>query len=613
MMENPEEVLQALDEFQKMRPSEIPKELEEYLCFVAKTGDPVYQWGLIKALFREKLMRVMTEFYESCPTPDITACPNVEAFNYDIMKKNLLDRMESFASAPFTVQRICELLTAPRKEYNRIDKFMRAIEKNILVVSTKDPGPLGRRSENGDGMVNGSLEDDASHHALIPSNKLEEVDTWEKTCAETTAVLLQMEDSEELNLERTTNALLKNSFGKSESITAADGTSSTFITSTGDFSASTAQLPVSEITAVVQNLTAADVADAIMNEDTSSQPSLELESDDSNSNDAKKLQTTFQAKDFSLDETESSNKTFTEDDQGARSEETLESVDAKLDVTDEQSVQSYSSEELSNDSASDSQNSLPDKVDESVVTETENESDKKLEPQAVVETGESTSETNLESSQTATNNVLEEQKDLVTDDVSKPSDDSKVNSEVAEEESKVEQTELTAVTEIASVSTESSEKPKEACEVTKTEDVSEVIKPVSEESSHESIEVTETTKEPEVSKLTIEEAAEGDSKTSTTVTDPLPVVEEPKESETTSAVIVPVVEPFSAVTEVKNGLDNAPEKLDQVEDNQMLVTNCDETAPSKGVTEWMDVDNEASQPSAQDEPMEQEIVEALNS
>lgn len=49
-MENPEEVLQALDEFQKMRPTEIPRELEDYLSWVAKTGDPVYQWSLIKVM-----------------------------------------------------------------------------------------------------------------------------------------------------------------------------------------------------------------------------------------------------------------------------------------------------------------------------------------------------------------------------------------------------------------------------------------------------------------------------------------------------------------------------------------------------------------------------------
>lgn len=48
------------------------------------------------------------------------------------MKNALLERLETFHAAPFTVQRICELLTDPRKQYSRIDKFMRAVEKNIL-------------------------------------------------------------------------------------------------------------------------------------------------------------------------------------------------------------------------------------------------------------------------------------------------------------------------------------------------------------------------------------------------------------------------------------------------------------------------------------------------
>lgn len=133
-MENAEEILQCLDEFAKLRPKEIPPELEYYLSFVARTGDPVYQWPLIKCLFREKLLNVITEFYEACPSVEIPPCPNVEIFNYEAMKGFILEKLDTFAAAPFTVQRICELLTSPRKEYNRIDKYMRALEKNILVV-----------------------------------------------------------------------------------------------------------------------------------------------------------------------------------------------------------------------------------------------------------------------------------------------------------------------------------------------------------------------------------------------------------------------------------------------------------------------------------------------
>lgn len=175
-MENPEEVLHSLEEFSKLKPKNIPRELEEYLSFVAKTGDPVYQWSSIKSLFREKLINVITEFYETCPSVEIPPCPNVDLFNYDSMKNFILEKLDTFAAAPFTVQRICELLTAPRKEYNRIDKYMRALEKNILVVSTTEPGRRNNH-DNADAIVNG-LESEHVAEANAPSNDInvEEMD-----------------------------------------------------------------------------------------------------------------------------------------------------------------------------------------------------------------------------------------------------------------------------------------------------------------------------------------------------------------------------------------------------------------------------------------------------
>lgn len=159
-MENVEEVFHILEEFSKRKPKTIPQELNEYLAYVARTGDPVYQWALVKSLFKEKLLNVITDFYETTPGIDIPPYPNVDPFKYDTMKNSLLEKLDTFTSAPFTVQRICELLTYPRKQYNRVDKFMRAIEKNILVVSTREPG-LQRHIEQENGeptepIVNGS-------------------------------------------------------------------------------------------------------------------------------------------------------------------------------------------------------------------------------------------------------------------------------------------------------------------------------------------------------------------------------------------------------------------------------------------------------------------------
>ncbi|KAF5286035.1 hypothetical protein FQR65_LT12970 [Abscondita terminalis] len=197
-MENPEEILHSLEEFSKLKPKDIPRELEDYLCFVAKTGDPVYQWGTIKSLFREKLINVITDFYESCPSVEIPPCPNVEVFNYESMKTFILDKLDTFPAAPFTVQRICELLTTPRKQYNRIDKYMRALEKNILVVSTTEPG-FRRNAENGEGIVNG-LESDH----LVESNNVnsdinvEEMDespVWPRLQGEATTIYQNVESN----------------------------------------------------------------------------------------------------------------------------------------------------------------------------------------------------------------------------------------------------------------------------------------------------------------------------------------------------------------------------------------------------------------------------------
>lgn len=159
-MENAEEIYHFLEDFSKRKPKVIPQELNDYLAYVARTGDPVYQWSLVKSLFKEKLLNVITEFHETTPGIEIPPYPNVDPFNYDTMKNSLLERLDTFTSAPFTVQRICELLTFPRKQYNRIDKFMRAIEKNILVVSTREPGvqrhPEPENGEPGEPIVNGS-------------------------------------------------------------------------------------------------------------------------------------------------------------------------------------------------------------------------------------------------------------------------------------------------------------------------------------------------------------------------------------------------------------------------------------------------------------------------
>lgn len=148
-----------LDHFTKQKPKEIPHVLNEYIQYVAKTGDTVYNWSSIQYLFREKLLSVIKDFHDTtssvegnlhfsfCKTMfiflyifspliyrvvELPQCPNVDQFNYEAMKTLLFSRFDRFQAAPFTIQRLSELLVHPKKHYTRLDKFMRALEKNIL-------------------------------------------------------------------------------------------------------------------------------------------------------------------------------------------------------------------------------------------------------------------------------------------------------------------------------------------------------------------------------------------------------------------------------------------------------------------------------------------------
>ena len=138
-MDNAEEVLMELNHFvtAKAPPETLPPVLEEYFVHVAKTGATVFPWTKIKPVFRAKLENVITEF--SPTSEDVPAVPNVDQFSFGACKEKVFQQLDCFNGIPFTVQRLCELLIAPRKHYKRTDKFMRALEKNMLVVSTIEP------------------------------------------------------------------------------------------------------------------------------------------------------------------------------------------------------------------------------------------------------------------------------------------------------------------------------------------------------------------------------------------------------------------------------------------------------------------------------------------
>lgn len=686
-MENLEEVLQALDEFQKMRPTEIPRELEDYLCWVAKTGDPVYQWSMIKTLFREKLTRVMTDFYESCPTLELAPCPNVEHFNYDTMKSNLLERLESFANAPFTVQRICELLTAPRKEYNRVDKFMRAIEKNILVVSTREPGPIARRSENGDSMVNGSVDESAPVCITLPPQDVE-MEYWEKGCSSTVTITVNtVEKQPLLHTVIPSATVVKTVFGTDEnqekddlSSSRSEGAVSNFIETSSEFSTVTnitlevqpqdsttapGMRNVSIITPEAPGIVN-DVPEAIMNEDTSSQPSLDLEGEDSDVTDStKKLQTTFQAKDFSLGDSKIPK--FCLDDPKVK--EKIDNGTLVMDAEDEPANSMTTTEELKTSSElktiiTTDNTTVPNTAEENVLKTDIDKVDGKLNSESEIPGAQENVQENIQSIDsrrvlTLENKSIENSCSITNSEDIRctPIKSYELETDVAT--SSEECTSTTLLTSNAMVSgilqnmedskeismdtsnnetldTEHAKQNTESTELT-TEDV----KPVIEDPDSKGSDVTENinNSNSDRSGVTIVEALEDESKVmKSIVPDPIPIIEEPKDPEPNIRKVDDISAPVEIIEEVKNDASNTncqstiKEQLISIKNHELgdiegnkTKTTCkikendslvvDSTACKNecGSLELMDVDDDESLSMFQAEPMEQETLELAKS
>ncbi|XP_046896588.1 serine/threonine-protein phosphatase 4 regulatory subunit 2-A-like [Hypomesus transpacificus] len=132
-------VLEAFKDFEKKGERETCPVLDQLLCHVAKTGETMIPWTQFKSYFLFKLERVMDDFQSSTPDQRSPANPNVEYIPFKEMKERILKIVDGYNGIPFTIQRLCELLTEPKKNYTGTDKFLRGVEKNVMVVSCVCP------------------------------------------------------------------------------------------------------------------------------------------------------------------------------------------------------------------------------------------------------------------------------------------------------------------------------------------------------------------------------------------------------------------------------------------------------------------------------------------
>ncbi|KAL7833275.1 hypothetical protein SRHO_G00302930 [Serrasalmus rhombeus] len=132
-------LLEALKDFDKKGKKEVSPVLDQFLCHVAKTGETMVSWSQFKNYFLFKLEKVMEDFRASAPEQRGPANPNVESIPFEEMKERILKIVNGYNGIPFTIQRLCELLTDPKRNYTGTEKFLRGVEKNVMVVSCVYP------------------------------------------------------------------------------------------------------------------------------------------------------------------------------------------------------------------------------------------------------------------------------------------------------------------------------------------------------------------------------------------------------------------------------------------------------------------------------------------
>ncbi|KAK6321644.1 hypothetical protein J4Q44_G00086200 [Coregonus suidteri] len=130
---------EALKDFDNKGKKEVAPLLDQFLCHVAKTGETIVQWSQFKSYFLFKLEKVMDDFKASAPDQRGVANPNVESIPFEDMKERILKIVNGYNGIPFTIQRLCELLTEPKRNYTGTEKFLRGVEKNVMVVSCVHP------------------------------------------------------------------------------------------------------------------------------------------------------------------------------------------------------------------------------------------------------------------------------------------------------------------------------------------------------------------------------------------------------------------------------------------------------------------------------------------
>ena len=120
-----------LETFLKAQPTEAKEEdnsLDIIITEIVATGNTSFSWDLLKAYLAIVLERAIQSFgeaYESVAT--------VDGETFQLRLDRVQTNLAAFQEAPFTLQRMTELLAQPKRHYKSLSKFFLAFAKVSLL------------------------------------------------------------------------------------------------------------------------------------------------------------------------------------------------------------------------------------------------------------------------------------------------------------------------------------------------------------------------------------------------------------------------------------------------------------------------------------------------
>jgi len=116
--------------------TKLTEELEGIIREVAETGvTNGYPWDALRQLLARKVEIVLGDFWRDAPDVQLQEGESFEGIAVEPLRRSLCEPRRE--GAPFTVQRLCELLVEPRV-YKSTRKYLYAVQRAVVVSSTEE-------------------------------------------------------------------------------------------------------------------------------------------------------------------------------------------------------------------------------------------------------------------------------------------------------------------------------------------------------------------------------------------------------------------------------------------------------------------------------------------